>query len=343
MIIDLQKFIETERPYWDALADVVGTFEADPYHQLDFSGIKRLHYLYQRASADLAKIHTFSAEPQIRGYLESLVGRSYAVIHSYGRKAHRFRPLSWFGSTFPQTVRRHLQALLLAVGVMLVGGLLGGTAVSIDREAKEILMPFDHLLIEPAERVAQEEKTGTRDQMKGAKGRFSAFLMTHNIRVSILLMALGMTWGIGTVLVLFTNGVMLGAVSIDFMAGGQTPFLMGWLLPHGAVEIPAVLLAGQAGLVLGGALIGRSARGGYRERLRAVTGDVVTLIGGVAVLLVWAGFVEAFLSQYHEPVVPYAVKIAFGMTELILLTGFLTWGGRRRWRARRDTHRFARG
>ena len=48
---------------------------------------------------------------------------------------------------------------------------------------------------------------------------------------------------------------------------------------------------------------------------------------GVAVLLVWAGFVEAFLSQYHEPVIPYSAKIAFGLVELVLLCLFLAKSG----------------
>jgi len=330
MIIDLQRFIETEQPHWDALARMVGAFEADPYRRFDFAEIKRLHYLYQRASADLVKIATFSAEPQIHGYLESIVGRSYAVIHSSGRKAHRFRPLTWFGSIFPRTVRRHAAALALAAAVMLLGAVFGGAAVTIDPDAKQVLMPFEHLQLDPAERVAREEKAGSKDRLAGSKGRFSAFLMTHNTRVSILVLALGMTWGVGTVLLLFSNGVLLGAVAADYVASGETPFLIGWLLPHGAAEIPAVLLAGQAGLVLAGALIGR--KGGYslRERLGAVANDVVTLIGGVGVMLVWAGLVEAFLSQYHEPVIPYAAKIAFGVMELVLLIAFLSTGGRRR-------------
>jgi hypothetical protein len=50
---------------------------------------------------------------------------------------------------------------------------------------------------------------------------------------------------------------------------------------------------------------------------------------GFAVLLIWAGLVEAFLSQYHEPVIPYNLKIAFGMVELILLILFLTKSGRK--------------
>jgi hypothetical protein len=64
-----------------------------------------------------------------------------------------------------------------------------------------------------------------------------------------------------------------------------------------------------------------------RARLREISRDTVTLIFGVGILLVWAGFVEAFLSQYHEPVIPYSVKIAFGCIELILLFLFLARSG----------------
>jgi hypothetical protein len=54
----------------------------------------------------------------------------------------------------------------------------------------------------------------------------------------------------------------------------------------------------------------------------------MTLIFGVAVLLIWAGLVEGFFSQYHEPLVPYSVKIAFGLVQLALLAVFLGRSGR---------------
>ena len=39
------------------------------------------------------------------------------------------------------------------------------------------------------------------------------------------------------------------------------------------------------------------------------------------------GLVEAFFSQYHQPVLPYGVKIAFGSLELTALGIFLAvWG-----------------
>jgi uncharacterized membrane protein SpoIIM required for sporulation len=152
-------------------------------------------------------------------------------------------------------------------------------------------------------------------------------LMTHNTRVVLFTLALGATFAIGTALILFYNGVLLGAVAYDYAMGGQTTFLLGWLLPHGAIEIPAILIGGQAGLVLGHALLGWGDRTPRDRRVRVVAPDLVTLAVGAALLLVWAGIVEAFFSQYHEPVVPYAVKIAFGVVEMTLLFAYLRYGG----------------
>jgi uncharacterized membrane protein SpoIIM required for sporulation len=125
---------------------------------------------------------------------------------------------------------------------------------------------------------------------------------------------------------LFYNGVVLGAIIIDYVRAGQSIFLMGWLLPHGVVEIPAILIAGQAGLLLGQALIGWNSKENLQERLRSVTGSLCTLISGAALLLIWAGLVEAFFSQYHEPVLPYQFKIIFGLLELLALITFLSRG-----------------
>lgn len=329
MIIDLAKFIQEERPFWTELETTLNRLEEDAMRQLDLDQARRFHYLYERASADLAKIMTFSSEPEMRQYLESLVARAYGEIHETRERPHRFAPWRWFFTTFPQTFRRHVKAFWLSLAVMLVGCVFGGAAMSLDPEAKATLLPFEHLQGNPSDRVRSEEQGQTsQDHLQGAKAYFSSFLMTHNTKVSIFTLALGVTWGIGTIIMLFYNGIILGAVAVDYAMAGQTKFLLGWLLPHGAVEIPSILIAGQAGLVLGRALIGWGDRTALTERLRKVAPDLVTLIFGVAVMLVWAGFVESFLSQYHEPVIPYAAKIAFGCVELGLLISFLSRAGR---------------
>jgi uncharacterized membrane protein SpoIIM required for sporulation len=202
----------------------------------------------------------------------------------------------------------------LSVAVTLVGSAFGGLAITLDPDAKDVLMPFEQLQGDPRERVAREEHAH-EDRLKGAKTMFSSFLMTHNTKVSIITMALGVTWGVGTIVMLFYNGVIIGSVAIDYMMA-EKQVLIGWLLPHGAVEIPSILIAGQAGLLLGRALIGWGDRNSLPARLRGISRDLVTLIFGVAVMLVWAGIIESFLSQYHEPIIPYSVKIGFGCVEL---------------------------
>ena len=154
-------------------------------------------------------------------------------------------------------------------------------------------------------------------------------LMANNIRVSCNALALGVFYGVGTCIVLFYNGVILGAVCADYIAAGHSLFLAGWLLPHGAIEIPCILIAGQAGLLLGITLLGRRRRQTLAERLREVRADLVTLIGGGALLLVWAALIESFLSQYHAPSL-YGAKIAFGCVQLALLAWLLGRGGAQR-------------
>ena len=45
--------------------------------------------------------------------------------------------------------------------------------------------------------------------------------MTHNTKVAILTLALGLTWGVGTLIMLFYNGVILGAVAVDYVMAGE--------------------------------------------------------------------------------------------------------------------------
>jgi uncharacterized membrane protein SpoIIM required for sporulation len=328
VIIDLAKFVAAERPFWNELDLFLKKLEDDPHRAVPLDQARRFHYLYERATADLAKFNTFANEPETRRYLESLVARAYGEIHETRQKPHRFQPAHWLMVIFPQTFRRHINVFWLAAAVTLAGCAFGGFATILDPESRRVTMPFGHDRMKPRERVAREERA-KHDRLAGEKATFSTFLMTHNTRVSISTMALGVTWGVGTVIMLFYNGVILGAISVDYIADGQAKFLAGWLLPHGSFEIPAILIAGQAGLVLGRALIGAGARKSLAERLRGISTDLVTLTGGVGLLLIWAGFVESFLSQYHEPAVPYAAKIGFGLVELIVLTLFLWKSGGR--------------
>ncbi|HSI09963.1 MAG TPA: stage II sporulation protein M [Rariglobus sp.] len=329
MIVNLERFIHEEGPRWERLDEVLRRLADDPWRPLPVAEARELEGLYQRACADLARLRTYAADPGVRAYLEGLVARGYAEIHGQRASGVRVKPWAWLARGFPQTFRRQANAFWFALALMLAGSAFGALALAFDPDAKEVIMPFSHLQGSPSERVAEEEKherEGNRHG-EGRKASFAGSLMVHNTQVTLTAMALGLSAGTGTLVLMFYNGVILGAVAFDYVAAGQSVFLTGWLLPHGSVEIPAMLIGGQAGFVLAGALIGRRERKPLGARLRAAVPDVATLCGGAALLLVWAGIIESFLSQHHEPAVPYIAKIAFGAAQLAGLIWWLTRAG----------------
>jgi len=336
VIVDLAKFAAAEEVYWRRLDEILTRRREDAWAPLKLAEARELDYLYRRAAADLSRVATFSAEPEMRRRLQQLVARAYTEIHGVrGGGGVRFRPWHWLMVVLPQTFRRQWRAAGLALLITLAGVVFGGVAVAVDPDAKQAIMPDSHLLGDPNDRVADEETT-MEDRLAGKKAGFAGFLMTHNTQVTVLALALGMTWGVGTMILVFYNGVMLGAIAMDYMTAGQTTFLFGWLLPHGIIEIPAILVGAQAGFLLARAVVGREDGRLLGARLRGVVDDVATLAGGAALMLVWAGMVESYLSQYHEPAIPYWLKISFGALEgglLILYYGFAGRSKARRARA----------
>jgi len=334
MIIDLEKFVRQEQPYWNELEQLVTAF-GGRRRALSIDQARRLHYLYERASADLARLDTFASNPALRAHLESIVARAYAQLHDT-RQRVRLRPMRWLTQTFPQTFRRHHRAFWLSLAITTVGTLLGVFLMKVDPDTPAAVLggPFSDLLRDADELVAERE-TESASGLGGRNFMFG-FYINNNVSVAIRCMVLGMTLGLGTIYVLFINGVMLGAVFYKFMSAGHSDFVFGWLLPHGVPEISAIVLSGQAGLVLAGALIGWGDRASLSQRMRAVAGPLTTLIVGVALLLIWAAALEAWLSQYHQPVLPYWAKIAFGIGEFLVLYAFLIFAGRGNRDSRRE-------
>src|ERR1051325_8747920 len=117
MIIDLQRFIASSRPSWSELDGMLNRLEGQPNLRLTLDEVRRFHHLYERTAADLARITTFSSEPETRRYLENLVARAYGEIHETRDRRRRVYPLNWFFHTLPKTFRRHIRAFYLSVAI----------------------------------------------------------------------------------------------------------------------------------------------------------------------------------------------------------------------------------
>jgi hypothetical protein len=213
VILNLSRFAAAERDCWSELEARLHRSEAEPNWRMSVSEVQRLQYLYERSAAALVRLDEFS-EPQLRASLQALVARSYSAIH----QTRSSPPFRWKTRlTEPaRAFRRHGLAFCLSAGITVLGCAFGWLAIHADIHNKAVSMPFPGLMQSPGERVAAKEGAKT-DRLQGQKASFSATLMTHNIGVSIFTLGCGITWGVGTVLLLFYNGVLLGAVAADYI------------------------------------------------------------------------------------------------------------------------------
>ena len=328
MILDLERFQAQARPRWSTLESLLTVLDDRPNRRLNLAETEQLQELYAQTATDLNRVTHGALAPDLRQYLERLVARAYAELYyAPPTRSEIWQPRRWlrFFTAFPEAFRRQFRYFALAVLITGLGCALGGLAVRYDPASVEVLLPANYLR-NPGQRVNDETKGQSRHPASGQmEAAFSAALITHNIQVALLAAALGVTFGIGTALLLFENGVLLGAVAVRYTQQGFGLFVTAWLLPHGAFEIPSILIAGQAGFYLARLLLRRREDRDMRRSMR----EWLLLIGGLAMMLVWAGLMEAFFSQHHAPVLPLGFKVAVGAAELVLLTVYLLLIGRR--------------
>jgi uncharacterized membrane protein SpoIIM required for sporulation len=328
VILDLERFQAQARSRWSNLETLLAALESRPDRRLSPAETEQLQELYAQGAADLNRVAHGALAPELRQYLERLVARAYAELYyAPPERSEIWQPRRWLRifTAFPEAFRRQSRYFALAVLITLLGCALGGLAVRYDPAAVDVLLPADYLR-NPEQRVQEEEAgLGRHRHTTQTEAAFSAELIRHNIQVALLAAALGVTFGIGTALLLFENGVLLGAVAVRYAQQGFGLFMTAWLLPHGAFEIPSILIAGQAGFYLARLLLRRREDRNVRESMR----EWLLLVAGLALMLVWAGMMEAFFSQHHAPVLPYGLKVAVGAAELVLLTIYLLLIGRR--------------
>jgi uncharacterized membrane protein SpoIIM required for sporulation len=162
------------------------------------------------------------------------------------------------------------------------------------------------------------------DSILSVKPQASSAIMTNNIMVCFVTFAAGITAGIGTIFMLFNNGLMLGTIATVCARYHLSLSLWSFIAAHGALELPSIMLAGAAGLRLAAGILfpGMLRR---KDALALAGLEAVQLVAGTIPLLTIAGTLEAFLSPTHAP---SALKFGVGA---LLFAGLCLWlseGGR---------------
>lgn len=310
--VDLNRFIAIRRPRWERLDALLSKVERAGLEALSPDQVDELFALYRLSSSDLTWAQTQTGNPALLDYLEQTVGRAYGLLAPPARAKPVRAWWSMMRHGFPTVVRENVWLLALSALVMLAGASFGALSTIVEPDLARVYLPAEHLLETPSERVADLEQIeidgGSRVDGQGFV-LFSMFLFTHNIRVCLLAFGLGLTYGIGTAVVLFYNGVILGCIAWRYFDDGVGEFFVAWVGPHAAIELPCIVFAGMAGFMIGRAQWRRDGGSAWR-RLSAIRKPLLTVIVATASWLVVAGWVEGGFSQINEPTLPYPLKIA---------------------------------
>jgi len=304
--MNIERFIAERTPVWQELDALLGRAEAS---ELTRPELHELVALYRRTCSDLNRARSYTANPEVLGYLNQLTGRAYRFIY---QAAHETPVLAAFAKLvtreIPAAFRRERLSIAAAAAAMILGTLFGALAVTIDPANGQRLVPSMFYTESPRERVAKIETGKERIDNLDKALVFGASLYTHNIQVAFLAFSLGALTIAGGWILLFYNGVILGAIAALYIIDGVPLFFFAWVGPHGALELPAIVFAGAAGLVAGRALLmpGNLSRA---ASMRRVLPSVWRIIIGTALTLVLAGLIEGSFSQFSMRTFPYEAKI----------------------------------
>jgi uncharacterized membrane protein SpoIIM required for sporulation len=321
--MDLERFLKSRRANWTRLEGLLDQAERGSEKTLGTAGLQEVLGLYRQACSDLQEARAVTANPALLARLNDLTGRGYRFVYrpAPGR-AVRGALARFFRREVPLTFQRERGSILAAAAAMALGAVIGLAAVMADRRHGEHLIPEAFFTESPRERVARIEKEQERIDSIEEALTFGTSLYTHNIQVSFAAFALGALGVLGGVAILFYNGVILGSVAGLYALDGVSTFFLAWVGPHGALEIPAIVFGGAAGLKAGRALLlpgDRTVGASLREAFPAVWRMMVA----TALILVAAGLIEGSFSQFSGRTIPYPVKIGVAVVLFVGLQVYL--------------------
>jgi uncharacterized membrane protein SpoIIM required for sporulation len=321
--MELDAFIRERRPRWERLDRLLNDAERGGGQSLDSKTLQELVTLYRQACSDLNHARSITAQPMLLDRLNELTGRGYRFVYRDARRITlRQATVDLFLYEIPATFRREWTVVVSAAAAMILGALFGFAAICSNPNLTEDLIPGMFRAESAKRRVEQLEKNDERINTVEAAAAFGAYLMSHNIQVSFLCFSLGALTILGGYSVLFYNGVILGAVAAQYVMDGVTTFFLAWVGPHGALELPAIIFSGAAGIKAGRALL-LPGNLSVAASVRRAFPDLRRMLLGTAATLVLAGLIEGSFSQFTNRTFPYSLKIGVAVMLFVLLVSYL--------------------
>jgi uncharacterized membrane protein SpoIIM required for sporulation len=307
-------WIEKRKPYWQKLETLVMSAGAG-VKSLGHGELQELSLLYRQTAADLAAIRQDPSSVHFARYLNQLMARAHNIIY-VGHRASPWAILRFFQNEYPRVFRRNAKYCALAIMIFLAGGLAGVALTLQDPD-------FQLKVLGPRMVQTIQRKEMWTHSIISVKPLASSEIMTNNMTVGFMAYATGISGGLGTIYMMFFNGLLMGVIGTACGRAGMSLSLWSFVAPHGALELPAIFLAGGAGLKIAHGLLfpGMLPR---RDSLALAGREATTLVLGTVPILIIAGVIEAFVSPTGLAI---PLKFAMSGALFVLLSAYLFAAG----------------
>ncbi len=311
--MNIQRWIARREVNWKNLERLLQQVEKKGLKSLSAPEIKQLASLYRSVSADLARAKTNQLGKTLTLNLQQLTSRGYSQIYQGSSRQEWQAVKEFYLWGFPQVVRETRIYIAIATGIFWLLGVIGWWYAWSDPVFMSLTVPQS--LIEKV-RDQGELWVGS---IVGIEPLASSGIMINNLSVSFGAIAGGISGGVYTIYLMGFNGLHLGTVSALVAQNNLSYPFWGFVFPHGALELPAIFLAGGAGLLIGQAIV---FPGQYRpiDALKRNGQKATQLLFGIVPMLVIAGAIEGFFSP--NPLIPDAVKYLTGIGLFTILIAY---------------------
>lgn len=291
------------------------------YERMLFEGNKddidpdRLAELYVQLTDDLAYSRTFYPKSQIVKYLNGLAARTHLAIYK-NKKEKQNRFLSFWTLELPLIYQQAHRPMLYAFVIFTFAFLLGSISALSEDEFLSAVLGTEYV-----EMTLENIEKGDPMGVYKTSPSFAMFVRIgyNNIRVAFNAFALGIFVSIGTMYILFFNGIMLGA----FLTFFHTKNLLWETLPviyiHGTLELSAIVIAGGAGFLLGNSILFPGTYTRIQSIQKAAKMGVKIMVGLIPVF-VMAAFLESYITRLTE--MPLFLKMVIILISLAFIIGY---------------------
>jgi len=198
-----RQWAATRAPLWDELAELVDERRRKP-KTMDAARIDLLCVRYQQAAADVAVLRAREPLSPLLPRLNDLVVRAHAAVHpARGGSLRAFGGFLWIG--YPRLVWELRRPIAVCASL--------GIAITLAAFAWAIADPVSAASFLPPS--VRDAAYFEHDPIPaGLMGPEAAGIFTNNILVSFYAFGGGLTMGLLTLYIIYSNSMLLGVLSV---------------------------------------------------------------------------------------------------------------------------------